>query len=142
MTFFAGADHIEERVVDAHGHSDQEDDRLHAVVERECLADKPEQSERRYDRRQREQNRHESRDDGSERKEDDQRDGDREQLGTVQVVRHDSVSCVARRDVPRFLDRHLGMGRSGGQDRAPKRSQRVEAPDDAGDQTAWRSGET
>ena len=134
MTFLARADHIEERVVDAHGHSDQEDDRLHAVVERECLADEPEEYES-LDGRQGEQDRHESRDDGAERKEeDDQRDG-------IETAPHGAGRsssrglCVARSDVPRISSIvTVGMGRSGGQDRAPKRSERLEAPDDACDQ--------
>jgi hypothetical protein len=117
MAFLARADHVEERVVDSDGHPDQEDDRLHAVVQRERLADEAEQAERRRDRGQREQDRHEGRDDGAEgEEEDDERDRDREQLRPVQVVRHDPIAGVARRDVARFLDRHLGMGRPGGQD--------------------------
>jgi hypothetical protein len=94
------ADHIEEGVVHAHGHPDQEDDRLDAVVERKRLADEVEQAEGRRDRRQREQDRDRGRDDCPECEEQDEqghRDG--EELRSVQVVRDDSVSRVARRDV-------------------------------------------
>ena len=72
MALLARADHVEERVVDADGHADQQDDRLDAVVERKRLADRPEQAERRGDRGQREQHRDERRDDRAERKQQDQ----------------------------------------------------------------------
>ena len=63
MPLLARADDVEERVVDADGHPDQEHDRLDAVVEREDLADRAEQAERRDHGGQREQDRHERRDD-------------------------------------------------------------------------------
>ena len=84
LALLARADHVEERVVDADGHADQEDDRLDAVVERERLADRPEQAERGDDGGQREQHRHERGDDRAEREQqDEQRHRHREQLGAV-----------------------------------------------------------
>jgi hypothetical protein len=49
VALLARADHVEERVVDPDGHSDQDDDDLHAVVEWEGLADRTEQAEGRRD---------------------------------------------------------------------------------------------
>ena len=134
MALLARADHVEERVVDADGHTDQEDDRLDAVVEREGLADRPEQAESGGDGGQREQHRHERGDDRAEREQqDEQRDRDREQLGAVQVAADDAVARVARGDVARLLDRHLRDGRR--RRRAPRsgthRSRRTARPSPA-----------
>ena len=67
--FLARADHVEERVVDAYGHADQQHNGLDAVVERSELADRAEQAERGHHSGQAEEHRHER---GDERAEGDQ----------------------------------------------------------------------
>jgi hypothetical protein len=63
----ARSDDVEERVVDSDRHADQDDDDLDAVVEREELADRTEQSERGGHGGECEQNRHERGHDRTER---------------------------------------------------------------------------
>jgi hypothetical protein len=135
VALLARADHVEERVVHADGHADQEDDRLDAVVERKSLADEVEQAEGRRDGREREEHGDESRDDRPEREqEDEQGHGDGKELGPVQVVRDDPVSRVARRDVSGLLDRHGRVCRPGREHRVSEGTERVEVPDDSGNE--------
>ena len=118
---------VEERVVDADRHADQDDDDLRRVVDRKHLADRPEQAERGGDRGQREHDRDDGGEDRAEREEqDEQRHRDREQLGAVEVAVDDAIARVARRDVAGLLDRHAGVRRR--LRRAPARAARRSRP--------------
>ena len=137
LPLLAGADDVEERVVDADGHADQEHDRLDGVVEREGLADRAEQAEGGRDRRQREQHRHERGDDRAEGKEEhEQRHGHGQELRAVQVAVDDGVACVARRDVAGLPDRHLRMSLAGGEHYRPERVDGERPPHRADDEDA------
>ena len=87
VALLARADDVEERVVDADCHPDQQHDRLDAPVEREHLADRPEQAERGDHRGRAEQHGHDRRDERAEGdQQHEQRDRHRQPLGTLQVV--------------------------------------------------------
>src|SRR5439155_3563502 len=97
VSLLSRADDVEERVVDAYGHPDEEDDGLDAVVEWEHLAYRAEQSERCGDGGERDQERDERRDDRTEREEEDEeRYRDREKLGAMEVAMDGTVAGVAR----------------------------------------------
>ena len=135
VTLLARTDHVEEGVVNADRHADQQDDGLHAVVERECLADRAEQAEGGRNGGQRQEHRHECCDDRPEREEQhDQRHRDGQQLRPVQVATHDPVACLTRRDVARLLDGDSGVSRARLEHGCPELGGRDESSDVADDE--------
>ena len=98
LALLARADDVEERVVDADRHPDQQHDGLDAVVEREHLADRSEQPERRRRPRSlRAATGTSAATSGAEREQQhEQRHRDREQLGAAQVVAAAALSAGDR----------------------------------------------
>ena len=100
----------------------------------EDLADRPEQAEGGGDGGEREHDRDSRRDERSEGKEqDEQRDRNGQKLRPFEVMVPGPVSRVARREGTRLADRHLRMGRCGGEhvrarnpDRGRQRRRRVD----------------
>jgi hypothetical protein len=131
VPLLARADHVEERVVHADGHPNQEHDGLDAVIERERLTDQVEQTESRRDCGQCEQDRNRCSDDRTEcEQQHKESDGDRKDLRPMQVVGDDAVPRVTRRDVTGLLDRHPGVSRSGGEHEAAEGAEGIKVPDD------------
>ena len=115
--FLTRAHDVEERVVDTDSHPDQDEHRPHAGVDRDCLADRAQQSERCSDSSQGEEDRNRCRDGCAEgEQEHEQRYRHGQNLGTLQVVVHGLVPGVAGGDLARFFDGHTGMSACRGED--------------------------
>ena len=115
------AAHVEQRVVDADGHPDQQHDLGHGRVDREDLADQRDQSERGAHAGDRKQHRDAGGDQRPEREDQDhQRDRERQRASLGEVVAEALVERLVRARVAGLLDRQAGMralSRRGGRQR-------------------------
>ena len=92
------APHVEQRVVHADRHPDQQDDRGRRVVDREDLARQRDQADRRRTAEKRQQQRDPGRHERAERdQQDQQRDRQRQLLGLLEVLFEDVAPAPCRR---------------------------------------------
>ena len=106
------ANDVEERIVDPHGHPDQDEDDAGGVVDSEDLAGRPLNAHSGEDDGHRQQDRDARRDDRPEREQQhEQRHGHGQELGAMEIAVSLLVELVARGDVARLLDRHVRVRR-------------------------------
>ena len=107
----ANAANVEQRVVNADGESDQENDVLDRVVDRSDLTQRSDESERRHDGTDRQQERDpcgQQRAEGDEQ--DDEGQGQRAELGFVEIGLDDLVKPLLRADIAELLDAQARVG--------------------------------
>ena len=122
----ANAANVEQRVVNSDGESDQENDALDRVVDRSDLTERSDESERRHNCTDRQQERDpcgQQRAKGDEQ--DDEGQGQRAELGFVEIGLDDLVKPLLRADIAELLDAQARVGCGCGID---SRDSRVNRP--------------
>ena len=109
----AHAAQVEQRVVDAHGQADQQDDVVDRLLDRGDLAERADEAHRREHAGDRQQQRDAGREQRAEREQqDDQRQRQRGDLGLLQVALEDLLERLLGAPVAELLDVERGVARS------------------------------